>query len=195
MVITIIWSRLAGWGSVNFDKLRGRRALICGEVGVGKTRLLTSFLRFLVDRGLGKDAMIIDLAPEYGDIGRSMESYYPEVRGLRYMRPSRVYPPRLLGRDGHDVLHYAEMNLLEARKLLEDYARSPTRILLVNDLTIYLHAGDLEDILRLLDLCETFAATAYEGAALEDDKGSGVTAREKHGLSRIKEHMDFIVNL
>jgi GTPase SAR1 family protein len=182
-------------GDVNFDKLLGRRALICGEVGAGKTRLLTRFLRFLVDRGLGDEVTIIDLAPGYGDVGRSVESYYPEVRGLRYMRPGRVYPPRLLGRNGHEVLHYAEMNLLEARRLLDDYARSPTRILLINDLTIYLHAGDPDDVLRLLDLCETFAATAYEGGALEDDKGSGVTARERYGLSRIKEHIDFIMNL
>lgn len=181
--------------NMNLDKLLNRRVLICGEVGVGKTRLLTSFLRFLVERGLEDEVTVIDLAPEYGGVGRSVESYYPGVRGLRYMRPSRVYPPRLLGRDAHEVLHYAEMNLLEARRPLEDYARSPTRILLVNDLTIYLHAGDPEDILRLLGLCETFAATAYEGASLEGDKGSGVTTREKHGLSRIKEHMDFIVNL
>ena len=180
---------------MNFDKLLGRRVLICGEVGVGKTRLLTSFLRFLIDRGLGGDVTIIDLAPECGGVGRSVESYYLGVRGLRYMRPSRVYPPRLLGRDAHEVIHYAEMNLMEARRLLENYARSPTRILLVNDLTIYLHVGDPDDILRLLDLCETFVATAYEGMALEDDKGSGVTAREKHGLSRIKEYMDVIINL
>lgn len=180
---------------MNFDKLLSRRVLICGEVGVGKTKLLTSFLKFLIDRGLEGDVTIIDLAPEYGGIGRSVESYYPGVRGLRYMRPSKVYPPRLLGKDAHEVLHYAEMNLMEARRLLDNYARNPTRILLVNDLTIYLHAGDPDDILRLLDLCETFAATAYEGMALEDDKGSGVTAREKHGLSKIKEHMDIIVNL
>jgi len=180
---------------MNFEEFLGKRVLICGEVGVGKTRLLTSFLRFLIERGLKDEVTVIDLAPEYGDVGRSIESYYPGVRSLRYLRPSRVYPPRLLGRDAYEVLHYAEMNLIEARKLLEDYTRSPTRILLINDLTIYLHAGDLDDILRLLNLCETFAATAYEGASLKDDKGSGVTAREKHGLSRIKEHMNFIVNL
>jgi hypothetical protein len=182
-------------GSMNFDKLLGRRVLICGEVGVGKTRLLTSFLSFLVERGLKDEVTVIDLAPEYGGVGRSMESYYPMVRELRYLRPSRVYPPRLLGRDAHEVLHYAEMNLIEARRLLEDYARRFTRILLINDLTIYLHVGDPDDILHLFDLCETFAATAYEGASLEDDKGSGVTIRERHGLLRIKEYMDFIINL
>ncbi|MEM4020828.1 MAG: hypothetical protein QXI18_00415 [Nitrososphaerota archaeon] len=180
---------------MNFEKLLDRRVLICGEVGAGKTRLLASFLKFLVDRELGGDVTVIDLAPGYGDIGRPVESYYPEVKMLRYMRPGRIYPPRLLGRSREEVLRYAEINLLEARKLLEDYVRAPSRILLINDLTIYLHAGDPDDILRLLDLCETFAATAYEGEALEDDKGSGITMRERRGLSRIKEHMDIIVNL
>lgn len=180
---------------MNFRKLIGRRALICGEIGTGKTRLLTSFLEFLVSAGLGDEVAVIDLAPEYGDVGRSMESYYPEVGMLRYMRPSRIYPPRLLGRSRDEVLQYAEMNLIKARKLLENYLRSPTRILLINDLTIYLHAGDPDDIIRVLNFCETFAATAYEGEVLEDDRGSGITMRERRGLSRIKEHVNIIVNL
>lgn len=180
---------------MNFEKLIGKRTLICGEVGAGKTRLLTNFLKFLVSVGLKDEITVIDLAPDYGDIGRSVESYYPEARMFRYMRPDRIYPPRLLSRSRDEIIRYAEMNLIESRKLFKDYLRTPTRILLINDLTIYFHAGDPEDVLRLLDLCDTFAATAYEGEALEDDMGSGITMREKRSLSRIKERMDFIVSL
>lgn len=180
---------------MNFEKFLGRRVLICGEIGAGKTRLLTDFIKFSVSKGLEGEVTVIDLAPEYGDIGKSVESYYPGVRRLRYMRPSRIYPPRLLGRSDNEVLRYAEMNLIETKKLLENCFRNPSRILLINDLTIYLHAGDPDDVLKLLDLCETFVATAYEGEVLEDDKGSGITLRERKGLSKIKEHVDIIVNL
>jgi len=180
---------------VDFEELLGRRTLIVGEVGSGKTRLLSLFLDYLIERGYGGEVTLIEMAPGYGDIGVPVESYSENVRRIRYLKPSKIFPPRLLGRDSQEVLEYAERNRVELEPLLLKFEREPTEILLINDLTIFLHAGDPEKIVRLMGLCKTFAATAYEGRRLEPDKGSGITRRERAALSAVKKNVDRVIRL
>ena len=79
--------------------------------------------------------------------------------------------------------------------MIEEYLRNPTEILLINDLTIYLHAGEVEDIIQLINISNTFTATAYEGEKLADDKGSGITDRERRSLDRLKGLVDEVLRL
>ncbi|HDD42049.1 MAG TPA: hypothetical protein ENF79_00005, partial [Nitrososphaeria archaeon] len=57
----------------------GKRALIVGEAGSGKTRVLASFLDFLVERGLEREVTLIELAPGLEEIGRPLETYTRSV--------------------------------------------------------------------------------------------------------------------
>ena len=180
---------------IDFRELLGKRVLVVGEVGSGKTRLLARFLEFLVDSGCGPEVTLIDLAPSYGGVGRLVEEHTDAVRAIRYLKPDKIFPPRLLGRNREEVLKYAELNYGAAEKLFGKFAENPSKILLINDLTIYLHRGGVEELLELIGLAETFAATAYEGSMLEDDKGSGITARERRLLSRLKREMDIVLRL
>jgi len=180
---------------LDFRKMLGKRALIVGEAGSGKTRVLASFLDFLVERGLEREVTLIELAPGLEEIGRPLETYTRNVFRVRYLRPRKIYPPRLLGKTAEEVLSYAERNYREARRLLSIFSASPSKILLINDLTTFLHFGNPEEILEAIRACETFAATAYEGEVLRDDKGSGITMREKKALSRLKPEMDLVIKL
>lgn len=182
-------------GVLDFDGFLGRRTLIVGEIGSGKTRLLSYFLNYLIERGYGSKVTLIEMAPEYGGIGISLERYSENVWRIRYLKPSKIYAPRLLGRSPQEVLEYAERNRIELEPLLSRFERDPTEILLINDLTIFLHAGDPEQIIKVMRLCETFAATAYEGERLRDDKGSGIAQREKEAVSLIKKHVDQVITL
>lgn len=180
---------------LDFQGMLGKRTLIVGEAGSGKTRALTSFLDFLVERGFEREVTLIELAPGLEGIGRPLEAYTRNVFRVRYLKPKRIYPPRLLGRTAEEVLNYAERNYREAEELLSIFSASPSRILLINDLTIFLHFGSPEQVLEAIQACETFAATAYEGEVLRDDKGSGITMREKKALSRLKLEMDLVIRL
>ena len=180
---------------VNFEEFLEKRVLIVGEVGSGKTRLLSKFLDYLIEQGYTHEITLIEMAPGLPDVGRRVEDYTKNVDKVRYLKPEKIIPPRLLGRNREEVLKYAEHNYREVKKLFEEFSRNPTEVLLVNDVTIFLHAGDPREILKIIENCSTFAATAYEGIKLKDDKGSGVTHREKAGLEILKKHMDLVISL
>ncbi len=179
----------------DFADFLGRRILIVGEVASGKTKLLSEFLDYLVKRGFAAEVTLIEMSPSFVDVGRPVEEYTKSVGKVRYLKPSKIYPPRMLGRSKEDVLYYAEHNYRELKPLLSKFAENPSKILLIDDLTIFLHAGETEEILQVMEKCETFVATAYEGSALRDDKGSGITFREQRLLSELKNHVDRVIEL
>ena len=179
-----------------FQRIIGRKALIVGEAGTGKTKLLASFLDYLIERGFLREVTVIDMAPKAREeIGGTLDSYTISVDKVRYLKPWRIIPPRLTGRDAKEVLSYAKLNHQALKPLVEEYLKEPTKILLINDITIYLHAGDVEDLVKVIKASETFAATAYQGVRLRDDKGSGITEREREGLERLRKHVDEVVEL
>ncbi len=175
------------------EEFLGKKTLLVGEVGTGKTLFLVEFLKFLVENGYSNDVTIIDMAPvRIQGVGGSMSEYTDLVLYVRYLKSEKVWAPRLLGRNKEEVLKFAEENRRNIEPLITTYLSNPTRILLVNDLSIYLHAGNISKIMELIDVAETFMATAYEGRRLEDDKGSGITEKERRLLSILKDNVDIV---
>jgi hypothetical protein len=95
------------------------------------------------------------------------------VNLVRYLTDDGIAPPRLAGRNATEVLKLAERNASLIKPLLLEFLKRPTRILLVNDLMIYLYAGDPSLLEGVLETTETFVATCYKGERLSDDKSSG----------------------
>ena len=178
-----------------FQRFIGRKTIIVGEIGSGKTLLLSRFLDQLVRSGLKDRVTVIEMAPNMGGVGGTVENYTRNVTYVKYLRPWRIIPPRTMGRNRDEVIRYARLNMLALKPLIEEYLRNPTEILLINDLTIYLHAGEVEDIIQLINISKTFTATAYEGEKLADDKGSGITDRERRSLDRLKGLVDEVLRL
>lgn len=153
-----------------------------GETGRGKTRLTARLLEELVS-ALGPDKVTaIDMAPTAVPGFARLSAYTRVVERVRYLAPPVVRAPRLEGRSAEEVLALAEENRVAIEPLLDAYLSDPTPALVINDLTIYLHAGSVDKILRCAENAETFLANAYSGRALSDDKGSGVTERERRLL-------------
>ncbi len=172
-------------------RLLGKRTLIVGEVGTGKSHLLARILDEMVEVLDPRDITVIDMAPfRFSEIGGKLRDLTDSVNRVRYMTDDGISPPRLAGRDAAEVIMLAERNATLIKPLLLDYLERPTRILLVNDLTIYLHAGDPSLLEEVLGAAETFVATCYEGERLSDDKGSGITAIERARLSELKGKVD-----
>ncbi len=174
----------------------GRKLLLVGEAGSGKTLLLARLLDYLADIGLGGKVTVIDMAPpKAGEIGGTLDTYTDNVRKVRYLKPPKIIPPRLTGRSAEEVKRYAQQNHEILKPLIEEYLMKPTRILLVNDVTIYLHWGDFEDLKRAISVSETFVGTAYQGVKLQDDKGSGITEAERDRLEELKQYVDEVMVL
>ncbi|MGQ9479576.1 MAG: helicase HerA domain-containing protein [Thermoproteota archaeon] len=158
------------------EEIIGRRTVIYGEVGSGKTRLLQNLIVRLVEAGFSGKVTVIDTAPSrINGVGGPI-SICP---GVRYLRPQVVFAPRLQSQSAEQVLRYVKINVERIRPLLVEYLRDPTPVLAINDLTIFLQGGDLEELLNVINHAETFIGTAYYGRSLDEDYGSGVSERER----------------
>ncbi|MCD6368291.1 MAG: DUF87 domain-containing protein [Thermoproteales archaeon] len=173
-----------------------KKTLILGEVGSGKTALTAKILEELVNHGYGDEITVIDMAPDkIGEIGGKLRDYTEKTREVRYLTPPKIYAPRTIARSPSELLRMAKHNADVLRKILEDFLKNPTPILIVNDLSIYFHAGDLELIIECLEISKTFLANSYYGRKIYEDYGTGVTERERNLVNRLILRVDKVVLL
>lgn len=174
----------------------GRRVLILGEVSSGKTALLARLLKELTEVVDAKEMTVIDMAPQrVGEIGGKISDYLDSVEEIRYLSPKKVYTPRLTGSSREEVLAYAELNRSLMEPLFTEFVQRATNVLVLNDVTLYLHAGELGKILNCVKLAETFVATGYYGSRLAQDRGAGISIREKKLIKKLATYMDQIVKM
>lgn len=174
----------------------GKRVLIIGEAGSGKTKLAAKLLQELMTLVDPEKITVVDLAPQRtGEIGGKLTDYANLNSRVEYLSPKNVYTPRLAATSPEQVLRYAESNRKIMEPLLNDFIQNPTEVLVINDITLYLHAGELKTILRSVRLVKTFLATAYYGSKLAEDLGTGISTRERRLTDKLATFMDLVVKI
>jgi len=174
----------------------GKKVLILGEAGSGKTRLAAKSLQELITLVNPEKITVIDLAPKRIDeIGGKLTDYVNLISGVKYLSPKNVYTPRLTGISPDQVSHFAELNRKNMEPLLDKFIQRPTEVLVLNDVTLYLHSGKLETVLECVRLAKTFLATAYYGSKLAKDLGTGITSRERQLTDELATFMDLVVKI
>lgn len=172
-------------------EILGNKVLLLGEAGSGKTKLAAQLLRELMMLVNPEEITVIDLAPQrVGGIGGKLTEYVNMTSGVKYFSPENVYTPRLAGASPKQVLHYAELNRKNMEPLLNKFIRNVTEVLVLNDVTLYLHSGKLETVLKCVRLAKTFLATAYCGSKLAEDLGTGISSKEKQLADKLATSMD-----
>ncbi len=180
-------------GRPSASRFLGKRTLIVGDVGSGKTRYTAEILSYLL---LSREGVtVIDMGPERRGIGLPLTRYVDIPNWVRYLRPKSLRAPRLEGKNADEVLRLAKHNLEVIRPFLLIYQEEPTSILVMNDLSIYLQAGPLEDILNCIRESSTFLGNAYYGSNLAEDKGSGISYRERVLVEELMRGMDYVILL
>lgn len=187
----------------NNDKVRlkakdilSKRVLILGEVGSGKTRMVAELLRELMLLLDPKEITVIDMAPQkIGEVGGKLLAHVDLVNGLRYLSPEKVYAPRLLGVSRKQILEYADLNKRAIGPLLDEFIQKSTKALIINDITLYLHAGKLKKIRDCVKLAKTFLASAYYGSKLAEDRRTGISLRERQMVEKLAAHMDQVLKI
>lgn len=181
---------------INISEILGKRTLIVGDVGKGKTRVTAEIVTQLISMGYEREITIIDMAPKrIGSIGGRIADYVKLLNTIKYLYSDKIIPPRTMGKNKNEVLRYAQNNRMVIHDMLQSYLNEPTRILIINDITLYFHAGSLEDILLCVRKAETFLANGYYGTYFSDDKSSGISTREKRLMEELMEKMDKIYYL
>jgi len=174
------------------SKLSGQQAsfkiLIVGEIGSGKTKLTEKLVNTLIRLGLDKMITVIDFAPSYRGIGLPLN-----VHGIRILKPKKIYAPRLMGKSCDEVWEYARRNAKLTEPLIKEYIERPTPILVINDLTLYLHAGDPKLLYKAIDLSTLFIGNAYYGLKLKDE--CSLWQRERELVEELFRKVDVVWRL
>jgi len=172
----------------------GKKVLILGEAGSGKTKVVAKLLQEIMMLVSPEKITIIDFAPQrVVEIGGKIIEHVSIPSGIKYLSPKNVYTPRLAGKTPEQVLHYAELNRKNMETLLDEFIHNVTEILVLNDVTLYLHLGKLETVLKCTKLAKTFLATAYYGSKLANDLGTGISSREKKLTEELATFMDLVI--
>jgi hypothetical protein len=90
-----------------------------------------------------------------------------------------ILRPRLSASNSDDVLNACLHNFIITSAQLDYFRMNPTKVLIINDLSIYLHLGNPQTILGILKNCETGLMNSYFGNYLQEDCGSNISDREK----------------
>ena len=178
----------------------GRRVLIVGDVGSGKTKLTARLLEEAVDLGYADEITVIDMAPETINaegvkIGGLLSEATDSVNLVRYWRPAEVKAPRTTAKTPEQLLEYVQFNKRVIEPLLDRFLREPTPILIINDLSIYLQAGNPRKVVLVMEKCWTFIANCYKGRRLSEDLGTGVSRVEREATEFVERLVDVVIRL
>lgn len=186
---------------MHFTELTGHRILIVGDVGSGKTSLTARLLTEAIVSADAANVTVIDMAPQKTQlrgvaIGGRLTDLVKDYKRARLLVPAeKLHAPRIEGHTANEVAHLAKQNSECIEELLDEYMTHPTPILFINDISMYLMAGNLEALIKAVSMGQTVVANSYEGVALKDDRGSGVSERERKGLATLKRAMDTVLSL
>lgn len=168
----------------------GRRTLIVGDVNSGKTRLTQTVLGAWTAQGRSREIVVLDLAPETGrGIGGRLE-LPPAFQGLHLTEV--LAPPRLQAESEDAAEDLAAANAAAIGPLLDQVRRAARPILVVNDVTLFLQAGEYEDLIAALEACPTALINAYYGASFPDYR---LSRRERRLTERLMKACHRVIRL
>ncbi|MEM3608517.1 MAG: hypothetical protein QW238_06595 [Candidatus Bathyarchaeia archaeon] len=177
-----------------------RKTLILGEVGSGKTRLTAEILREATKTLNGREVTAIDMAPPslllgHLKVGGRLHEYTLATGNVRYLWDPGIKPPRLSSRTPGEVLEAVRRNKAAIDAMLDEYLRNPSRVLIVNDVSIYLQAEPFTRLLKALEAADTVVANGYYGRAISVSFDAGVSEVERRGMQLLMRNMDRLIHL
>jgi hypothetical protein len=164
-----------------------KRTLIIGGLNTGKTELTAGILGQVLVSKKAKTALL-DLAPELtmgigGKLGVRPDpllSYYTTT----------IIPPRLTARSSEEAEAYALQNAKAIEVLFSSYMENPCKVLFINDVSLYLQAGDLGKLLLVLNTAPTVIMNGYFGSGLG---GGKLGKRERQQMKALQKTCDHLI--
>ncbi|HIE18972.1 TPA: hypothetical protein EYP75_04520 [Candidatus Bathyarchaeota archaeon] len=181
-----------------FDEFLGKKVLIIGDVGRGKTRLTRRLLIEALKKGYGSRITVIDMAPKqvsFNGLSVGGKILKADESKVRYLNCEDVKTPRLSARSPNELRKLAEHNRRILEKLLERFIASPTQILFINDVSLYLQGGNFDLLWSALEKADTAIINGYYGEKLQDDLGTGLSERERRLIKKLAAKIDVLVQL
>jgi hypothetical protein len=168
----------------------GRRTLIIGDVNSGKTRLTEDILATWIAQGRSPDIAVLDLAPQ---TRQGIGGHLTLPQGFKgvYQAPA-IIPPRLTAKTEEEAEMLARANAAAIDPFLLDPQLVGHAILIINDATLYLQAGDYDRFIQVVRSAETALINAYYGHSFTDFR---LSRRERLLTERLIQDCDRIIRL
>ena len=145
------------------EELVGSWTLITGEVNTGKTDMLSRIMAAFAQGEHGRMALM-DMAPELTR-GVGGKLVLPPGVHLKVCAPS-IVAPRLTGKTPEEVTALARQNAANLATALEGYLAVPAAVLFINDVSLYLQAGDPAKLYEAMEATPTVVINGYLGTSL-----------------------------
>jgi GTPase SAR1 family protein len=182
----------------SFIEFLGKKILIIGDVGAGKTKLTLELISQAIESEHAKDTTIIDMAPatkmfKERKIGGRLIEMMEMPAQLRYLTPEKVETPRLSAEDAGHLLHLIKHNHDAILPLLQDFVQNPSTVLFINDISIFFQSGSSKAVLSTVEASETFIANGYYGKYFAFDHDTGVSKTERDLMDLLASKMDKVI--
>ncbi|HEY0087947.1 MAG TPA: hypothetical protein VGB37_03835 [Candidatus Lokiarchaeia archaeon] len=184
---------------VNFKKYVGNHTLLYGENNTKKSYYTAKFVQFLIETKKVSpiSISILDFAPksqiiDNKSIGGKLEDYYENITICCYYKvKGEIIPPRLNATNQEELYSYACHNYKLTLELLKNYNKNTTPVLIINDISIYLHLGNKNYLIETIDQSETFFGNAYYGKSINKSFTKLFSLKERVSIEYLIKKVDF----
>jgi hypothetical protein len=184
---------------IRYDDLIGHSTLLYGETNTKKTIITSKFVQYLIEskKILPKDITILDFAPPISSIkdikiGGKIKDFYDKSSICNnFYFEGEIIPPRLKARNKYELYKFACENFRKTFNILKKFNNNPTKILIINDISIYLHIGNKKLLVDSIKESETFFGNSYYGFSINNNFAAHFNLREKRLVEYLIKKMDY----
>ncbi len=183
---------------LDLNRFIGYSTILYGETNTKKTYFTAKFIEFLIEsKNLNpKEITILDFAPKLSiiknlKIGGKIEDFYDrssECNNISF--EGEIIPPRLNAHNKKELYQNALLNYKKAHEVLEIFNENPTSILIINDISIYLHQGNKKYMLNTIKSVDTFFGNSYYGSTITRNFATFFTLKEKRSVRYLLKRVD-----
>ncbi len=183
----------------NFNDFISHRTLLYGETDTKKTFYTAKFIQFLIEtKNVNpKQISILDFAPKLKviknlKIGGKIEEFNKiSLTCNNITFEGEIIPPRVNAQNKAELYENACKNFQKTEKVLKTFNKNPTSILIINDISIYLHIGSLKSLLESINKSDTFFGNTYYGTSIKSDYSTLFNLREKRLVEYLIKKIEF----
>jgi hypothetical protein len=181
-----------------YHEFIGNSTLLYGETDTKKTLNTSEFVKFLLEikKINPKEISILDFAPKLEIInnlkigGKVVDYYDGASKCNNILIKGKIIPPRLNANNKKELYMNACNNYKETSTILEVFNANPTEILIINDISIYLHLGSKKYLLETILKSKTFYGNSYYGGSINQNFTKLFSLREKSKVRYLIKHIE-----
>ena len=183
---------------LDLNILIGKKTLIYGETNTGKTFYTAKFIQYLLEikKINPKDISILDFAPKLVyfnnlKIGGRIQDYYENsVKCNNINFKGEIIPPRLKANNKKEIYSNICHNFNKIYEIMEIYNISPTPVLIINDISLYLHLGSNKYLINTINKSNTFFGNAYYGSSISSKFSKLISIKEKRKVESLIKNVE-----